>query len=77
MTSLFNMQTLKSGAILAAAYHVLTVAGVETELARIIRGVTGSVFTVKDIDVPRAVGITVVAMGADLIRNLVLSSGAI
>lgn len=77
MTSLFNMETLKSGAILAVAYHILTVVGVETELARLVRGVTGSVFTVKDIDVPRAVGITVVAMGADLIRQLVLSSGAI
>jgi|LSQX01.1.fsa_nt_gb hypothetical protein len=77
MTSLFNMETLKSGAILAVAYHILTVVGVETELARLVRGVTGSVFTVKDIDVPRAIGITAVAMGADLIRNLVLSSGAI
>lgn len=75
--SFMNVQTLKSAAILAAADYILTVMGVEDMVAKTTRDITGPIFSMNGVDLPRAFGLVVVALGADTIRNFILRSGMI
>jgi hypothetical protein len=73
MTSLLSLDTFKSGAVLAAGIYILDVMGLDDLVAKTVRGITGPLFSIGGIDLPEGLGLTVVAIAADMIRGLILS----
>ena len=74
MASYFTMDALKTSAVLALAFYVLAVFDVENKLATWIRGITGAIAFIGDVDLPRAVALVGVAFLADMIRNMLIGS---
>jgi len=75
--SIITLQSLKGAAILAAGDYILTVMGLEDLVAKTLRDIIGPTFAINGVDLPRALGLVAVALGADMIRNFVLQSGFI